>query len=279
MNALSSPLQLPDRADTPLRHAVYTCVLGRYDAVYPPILSTPGVDHLLFTDQTGGLPRGWRSVQPSQDGALSAQMANRHCKFFPELYLPDYDASLYIDGNIRLRGDLRPLFDLLDQGFDMVLLRHSKRQSVEEEVHACARRGKADPEVLRAELAALQSNGFVDSGILSENNVVLRRHGVSAVESAMQEWWAHTLAHSGRDQISLPFFLQKHAVRVLVLPFNARGPNPFFYDYPHLAAREGWRWRVFVDLSARRGEGFPMGQALKLWKRLFGFNKRSLAAP
>lgn len=278
MNALPSTLVGPDAAQAPPRCAVYSCVLDRYDAVYAPLACTPGVDYLLLTDQPAGRLQGWRTVRPAQAGDLSTQMSNRHCKMFPDLYLPGYGASLYIDGNIRVRGDLRPLFDLLDQGFDMVLLRHSKRRTVQEEVEACARLGKADPEILRAEYAALLASGFVETGIVSENNMILRRHGVRVVEAAMQDWWAHILAHSGRDQISLPFFLQKHAVRVLVLPFSARRPNPFFYDYPHMAAGDGWRWRVFVDLSARRGEGFPMGHALKLWKRLFNFNKRSLSA-
>ena len=253
---------------------LYSCVLAGYDRVLPPVRKSPGVDYVLFTDDPTLEVPGWDIRRITLPAGKRPHLLNREIKFFPEKYLPGYDASIYIDGNLRVQGCVEPLFAILGQGFDIVLFRHPERTRVDEEIKAVIQYGKAPADVLYREYEALLEAGFRETGLLSENNMLLRRHGVEELHRAMTDWWQQVSGYSGRDQLSLHFFLQRHRCRTLVLPIHAREPNPFFCYYPHLG-RWGGRLRgIDVSLAARRCEN-PLRAALhSVWSGLRHYLRR-----
>lgn len=252
-------MKLPNNSLKPIHSSgsdrvVYTCVMGGYDVVFPPIKRTPNTDYVLFTDNRDYIINGWQTVFIEKSADLPSNLQNRHCKIFPEAYFSGYTASMYLDGNIRILGDLDRLFRILERSYDIVLLEHPRRFSVSEEVEACVRMKKAYSESLKSEFEEIMRQGFVENGYLTENNVIVRRHNVEQTSLAMAEWWEFVQRFSGRDQISLLHCLQKFNCRAMILPFCSRDPNPFLYKYGHFNIKSGWLDRMIVISGARRGE-------------------------
>lgn len=220
---------------------VYTVVIGGYDFVLPPACVQESIDYILFTDQPDIQVDGWNTVLVDRElEAFSPSMVNRHYKMFPFKYLGDYDLSIYIDGNVRVKGDLAPLISkFIESGAKIGLLRHPARRSVGEEVEACINLGKVDsPKVLREEYTYYKSKGFGDDNVLTENNVILRWHKDQSVIIAMKMWWDLMNNSAGRDQISLPYVRDVMQLDEVIFEFDARSDNPYFRVYPHKARRK-----------------------------------------
>lgn len=239
------------------RIAIYTCVTAHYDVVLPPLARTPGADYLLFTDDPGLRVRGWenRPLAPAAAG-LPPNLQNRYHKLLPHKVLPpDYDVSIYLDANLRVRRDLTPLLAEM-AGFDIGLFPHELRNRVADEVEACIAHGKIrDATVIRAEYDSYRAAGFPDAeDCLSENAILFRRHGAVEVIAAMEMWWDLVASHSGRDQISLPFVLWKTGLKAHRFGFNYRKRNPWFHRYGHWKNAGSKAW-LKTYATGRRVEG------------------------
>jgi hypothetical protein len=79
----------------PLRRAVYTVLVGGFDALLPPAQSEPELDYVAFTDLPQGLPEPWQS-KPLASQQRNPRMTARWHKLHPHKLLPDYDQSLIV---------------------------------------------------------------------------------------------------------------------------------------------------------------------------------------
>lgn len=254
------------RPAPPKRIAVYTCVTGGYDRVIPPAAPVEGVDHLLFTDTAGLTVPGWQTRPMPAAPGLSPALANRRVKLLPHQVLPDHDASVYLDANIRIRASLAPfLADVFGRGEEMVLYRHPARQTVAEEMRVCLDTGRVrDPDALRREYAAYRADGFPDRpGDLSGNSILMRRHHAPRIVEAMALWWDLVAAHSGRDQISLPYVRWKLGLESRLIAPHFSIESPYFHRYPHWSGC-GLRGKAYIWCASHLGDGvlFRAGHAL-----------------
>jgi len=249
-----------------MRPLVYTCVLGGYDRVFPPIRPEPGLDHVIFTDDASLKVPGWRSEVVDMSRFTSVRKANRYYKMLAHRVLPHYDSSLYVDGNVRLLGKSSELFQRLHKGDTaMVLFRHGRRASVTEEIAKCLELGKiADPAMVQAEVAAHRAEGFPDDRGLVEATILLKNHRHPALDPAMALWWEQFERFGSRDQFSLPYVLWKTALPVQYFDFGFREPNSWFGVYPHRGAANVRP--AYADLSARAYGSRLHWLALKVWQ-------------
>jgi hypothetical protein len=254
----------------PEKIAVYTCITGGYDRILPPIDPVPGIDHILFTDRPEMPARGWQVRPLAPAAGADPALANRYHKLLPHAVLPDHDASLYLDANIRIKASLAPLFAEIFAGPEhMAVYVHPSRRTIREECAACLAAGRVrDPEALRAEVAAYLADGFPDAGTLTGNSILIRRHQRPEIRAAMAAWWDLVSRHSGRDQISLPYLRWKRdlAVREIAPHFSLQ--SPYFQRYPHWS-RGGPRARLYIALASRLDRGAPIRLAHELVARSY----------
>lgn len=238
---------------------IYTCVVGGYDQLYPPVIADVGARYIALTDDPNLAAPGWEVIVLKDRTDISPSMLNRRCKLFPWEYLPETRKSIYVDGNIRILSDLSRLFDVIDYGYDIALLRHPLRNFICDEIDACVRLRKIENrDIIDLEYKALLSDGFIDQGLLTENNVIIRSHESAKLQCAMNIWWHFVSTYSGRDQISLHHALSASGAYYAILPFNVRDKNPFFDIYPHFGNLETRRQKFSAHLSARKSEGLHM---------------------
>ena len=90
---------------------VYSCITGGYDKISNPILKT--CDFIMYTDNINIKTDDWelRNV-PSDLTYLKGNLINRYCKMHPFKLFPEYNFSIYIDGNVQVVSDVTYLTQL-----------------------------------------------------------------------------------------------------------------------------------------------------------------------
>lgn len=222
-----------------MRLLVYTCVFGGYDLVLPPVRSEPGVDYVVITEDASLRVPGWRTQVVDATVFRTAKAPNRHYKMLAHRLLTGYDASVYVDGNVRLLGPLSPLVEaFLHTGTALGVYPHPLRHSVAEEIATCESVGKlAGNELATEELASYRADGFRDDVGLVETTVLLKNHAHPQLDAAMALWWSLFERFDTRDQFNLPYVLWRTGLPCHWHSRSFREPNPYFGIYPHLRAR------------------------------------------
>lgn len=218
------------------RYCAYKCVFGNYDIVMPPSYLSEDCDYIVVTDDEKLSAPGWRKHVVSPKPFSSPKEANLFFKASYHEQLDAYEASLYLDGNIQIVGDVSILFeDFVKKDVALGLQTHPDRISVGEEMKACIRlsnlRSISDA---WAELELYRSLGFPDTLGLFENNIIFKNHRVNGLDDAMSAWYQAFCKFGQRDQFSLPYVLWKTGVSYSTRTYGLRDPKPeFFFLYPH----------------------------------------------
>ena len=80
------------------RLVIYTCITGAYDILVDPVAIFPGVDFVCFTDHDVKR-KVWQLRNPVHREKNALLTARWH-KLHPHELFPDYDYSLWVDGNV-----------------------------------------------------------------------------------------------------------------------------------------------------------------------------------
>lgn len=212
--------------------AVYTAITGCCDKLADPEYMTPEVDYICFTDNPHLRSDVWDiRLLPSSD--LDNIRKAKLPKILPHRLLPDHQVSLWIDGNICLKNDLRPLVSSSLNKLNMALFRHPEnRESVESELQSCVRLNKDNPEILNKQMHHYKTSGMPINQPPPTCMVIFRRHNHPEIKFVMEAWWNEIMTHSFRDQISFPYIAWKHDLKYKVIHDNVRD-NKYFTWYKH----------------------------------------------
>jgi hypothetical protein len=248
-----------------MKRLIYTAVFKGYDRVYPPVCAEPDVDYVIVTDDAGLNVSGWQTLYVDTDSFAAPKAANLYYKALLHRVLPAYDASLYVDGNIRILGPTRQLFEALEQsGSALMQYAHPLRSSVVEELEAVIAAGKVgDSARARKEFESYCNDGFPDTVRLGENGILLKNHRHPKLDDAMALWSVLFQKNLTRDQLSLPYVIWRTGLDVTLLPGTFRDPNPFFALYPHYSAPN--IKPIYMHLTARSHDSFPHWALLRIW--------------
>lgn len=201
------------------RIAIYTCIIGDYDTVSEPLFVPDNCDFYLVTDRKRDLSENscWEQIEVDRNlpnlKRLDNAGLNRYFKMHPDKLFNDYKYSIYIDGNIKVIGDLTAYINLIpDVG--IAVHQHGKRNCVYEEAKTIVALGKADKKSIQLHLEKLKEMDFPKKYGLLECNIIAREHNLPTCKSIMNMWWDDYNNLSKRDQMSLPSVLFRHKIRV-----------------------------------------------------------------
>ena len=182
---------------------VYTAIVGGYDLLLPPRIRESGVRRVVFSERPPRPAWGWEwRPLPRFAATLPPALANRWCKFFAHEILPEARLSIYIDGNIRLTGPVRPLVaEFAASGAALGLFAHPDRTNLEEEADTCLHYWKIgtkeDHMRLRRQLDRYQEGGLFPQFGLTENSIIFRDHADPAAAGGDVDVVAGTLHRGG----------------------------------------------------------------------------------
>ncbi len=236
------------RRDT-LRWCIYTTLFGAYDDLRAPVDPPDGIDLLCFTD-TDARHDGWRSIKV--DTAEGPIRDSRRYKLLPHRFLADYDASLYVDANLLLSGDIGRFVRRWCLDRPMVMWRHAVRCDVYDEAIAVLARSKADPARVVRQMVEYEAAGLPRSTGLVEASFMWRDHRDAATRTLMEAWDGELRRQSARDQFSLGYLMWKTGIRPQVFPasLGTARRNVVSSTVPHYAV--GDKHRIAVPRPAMR---------------------------
>lgn len=216
---LEKPSPIKENYFSSDRIAIYTCITGGYDVVYEPLFVPDNCDFYLVTDKKRELSDDsvWQQIVIDRDSlalkCLDNAGLNRYFKMHPDVLFDNYKFSIYIDGNIKVIGDLTAYINLIPKA-GIAVHRHGKRNCVYEEAKTIVALGKADKNSIDNHIKKLEEMGFPKNFGLLECNIIAREHKSQVCKSIMNMWWDDYNTLSKRDQMSLPSVLYRHNMKV-----------------------------------------------------------------
>lgn len=217
---------------------IYTVICGPYDTLKQPETVHPEFDYVCFTDQEFQDSGTW-TIKPFVRTAENRILTNRYHKMHPHILFPEYQYSVYIDGNIQIKGNhlYERILDLIksDGFFSMPV--HPYRECVYQEIQACLDTERDKTLRLWRYVSFLKNTNYPPHNGLNEACIIFREHHRRDIIQIMEAWWELLNTYSRRDQLSLPYVLWKHNVRSEPF-FTDNGDNvrnhPGYEHFPHL---------------------------------------------
>ena len=197
--------------------AVYTCVFGKYDTIQEPLCIPDNCDYYIVTDLE--LPKSsiWKQLQVDEKEYgienLSPAEKNRYFKMHPHVLFPEYNASVYIDGNIKIIADPTAFVNKIGR-CGIAMHSHSRRNCVYDEIIACDIYKRESKENLKKQKELLENEKFPRQYGMCECNVIARYHNKPEVIAIMNQWWNYYLQYAKRDQLSWPLVLYKNGISI-----------------------------------------------------------------
>ena len=223
-------------------NVVYTSIFGGYDEV-----------------QKQNLPDGrdWKCF--SEDNSLSLyEDNNRNAKRFkilPHRHLQDYEYSIFIDGNMTVRGNLDELIEkylsdanvaFFSHGYNHLDARNSaydEAQTIfdlgEKNMKVSPERGilnyKDNPYVIQKQMERYRILRYPANNGLITGMVILRRHNEDDCIRTMEDWWTEIKYNSKRDQLSFNYCAWKNDLKFNYMDGDSRDNEYFYRDTnPHV---------------------------------------------
>ena len=202
------PYIIPDFPKPKGRIAVFSAITGDYDDVHEVLFKEDGIDYLLFTNNPSLKSKTWRVIQVKSN--LNDVLLSREIKMMPHKYLGNkYEASIYIDANAVIYGEITELTRYLTEGKSFAVSRHGERGTVKKESQAIIDLIGLDKDVVITQYNQYIDEGFSDNSGLAECNILVRKHNEEPVIDLMNLWWDEFCRGIKRDQISLMPCIEK----------------------------------------------------------------------
>ncbi|WP_254831471.1 glycosyltransferase domain-containing protein [Haloglomus salinum] len=247
-------LQKGYTAESDADTVVYTAIFDSYDTLIDPLICEEGADYICFTDDSELRSDIWDIVEVDSDSSVNPARLNRYLKLHPHKILPDYEYSIYIDGNIQIVSELVENCHTYLDNYSIAAHHHSTNNNVREEAESVVRYHLAPPDQVYRQLGRYFVEGFPDKQELTTNRVLYRKHNSSSCVELMSEWWSELSRETHRDQLSLNYILWRENTDIRVIQKPVWG-SEMFEIHPHNPT--DWRryiWDYWMNIRVDRRE-------------------------
>lgn len=205
---------------------IYTCILGGYDDVPRYKHIADDWDYVLFSDSEELVKEGqiyhWK-VRKNNFNERDKTRNSRYEKINPHLIFPEYQYSLYVDGNISIQKNsfYENLKNLINDDVLISIPRHPDRRCVYDEATVIIDNVIDYKRLVNKQMKFLQKIGYPKNNGLFENCLIFRQHNHEKLIKAQNLWWEMLLKYSKRDQLSAMYCFWKNNIKI----------EPFFENY------------------------------------------------
>ncbi len=216
---------------------IYTAIAGGYDDLYEPDKVMEGWDYICFSNDYSPKKNSIWQIRPIPFQNKEKTTLTRFVKTNPHKILKEYQYSLWLDGNVHIKGNYAysRVNELIEKGDLISIPKHPLRECAYEEARVCIKIGKGKKKIILKQMEKLQTEGFPENMGLFENGVIFRNHMHKDIIELDEAWWGEIQNYSKRDQLSLRYLLWKN--KIICTPFFKEGYNvrnhPDFLYPPH----------------------------------------------
>lgn len=190
---------------------VYTAITGGYDALLEPQVIDEGVDYVCFTDNQELHSTVW-NIEKIKNNGLDSSRLSRKFKTMPEQFFSDYDLSIWVDGNLQIRGSLKEYVNRYMRECNLLCFPHPWRNCLYEEAAVVKKLGLDDKDVIDRQIDFIRADGFPADYGLAAGSCLVRFHNEDHMAGLGRRWWSMVLNGSRRDQLSLTYACWKENV-------------------------------------------------------------------
>ena len=223
---------------------IYTSVFGGYDKVVEQ--KSSGWDWKCFSEEN--------SLPIYEDNNRNA----KRFKILPHRYFQDYEYSVFIDGNMTVRGNLDDLIDKYLSDTNVAFFSHGNNhldarnsaydeaQTIfdlgEKNMKVSPERGilnyKDNPYVIQKQMERYRILRYPANDGLITGMVILRRHNEADCIKTMEDWWTEIKYNSKRDQLSFNYCAWKNDLKFNYMDGDSRDNKYFYRDTnPHIGKK------------------------------------------
>ena len=235
---------------------IYTCITGNYDQLNNHSHIHPDWDYICFTDDLSIKNKNnasWK-IKPLFFDKMDNVRNNRWHKLHPHILFPEHERSVYVDSNINILSN--EFFDdiniAIKESKKISLGPHYSRNCIYDELDACLKFEKDDPEIMKEQINLIRKDGFPENHGLFENNIIYREHHDPDVIKIMNDWWWWIENYSRRDQLSFTYVLWKNNFRISPLcdmPYRMSKKISLWHSNKHITKEELIRQKkIFSEL-------------------------------
>lgn len=216
--------------------AIYTAVIGDRDNLTEPLFIPGGCDFFCFTDQPF-FSNIWKIIRVKPSDSDPCRSAKIY-KILPHQYLSEYKYSVWIDGNVALRGDITPIINEYLEKNDIAFFKHPDgRNCIYEEAEACISLNKDNPEVIKNQIEFYRKQEYPEKNGLISCGIIFRKN-TPEINKINEDWWEIIKKYSRRDQLSFNYVAFKNRLSYSVIDDNVRD-NKYFKIVSHKKKKKG----------------------------------------
>ena len=191
------------------KYVIFSAIIGEYDKILQPLVVDERFDYIIFSDHLSETNNGvWQIRRIEYNNPIQTKIA-RYVKTHPEKLLPEYEASLWLDANIRITDHrvYDRFIELMDKGVSVAGIKHPDCDCVYEELFRVLDFRYESEKVVLKWGEQLRRKQYTKHAGLIETNLLFRIHSLPEVMLLDNLWWYYIELYSRRDQVSFPVAL------------------------------------------------------------------------
>ena len=199
----------------PKLYAIYTAMVGGYDEIMQPMVIDDRFDYILFSNDIKEDRVGVWQVRPIAYTNPDNTRICRYVKTHPEELLPGYDASVWMDSNIRIvtSSVYKRIIELYESDSLIASMNHPERDCIYDEAFKVMYIRYEQERIVVDWCHKLMKEKYPRHNGLYETNVMFRKHNTSLIAETNVMWWDCIEKYSKRDQLSFNYVLWKLEVK------------------------------------------------------------------
>jgi len=215
------------------RIVLFTAIFGEYDNLLLPERIDPSIDYVCFTDRPRNDYGIWQIRSAPYYHPDPTRIA-RWVKTHPHELFPGYEAAVWLDANIILKGDIQSYVERVErQGAQLGLIPHPHRSCFYDEAEACKRLKKDASKLIDRQVEEYRKAGLPLKQALYETGFMIVRLKEAGIGDALHLWWQQIERFTRRDQLGLAWVTYRYPdLRIVpLLPEGAsvRDHEDFLY--------------------------------------------------
>lgn len=209
------------------KFALYTARFGKPSRFNFPKISVSDIDKFCFTDlNINGdmipishgqfVKNGFYEIKKMKLNHRTSIRNQRFVKIcIPDEIFDNYEYSLYSDCKRPFMFDFDFLLSRMEPQSDFLIRRHQKRTCLYDEAMVCIKKKKDSEEIITKQTDFYRSKNYPRHNGLYVSFWLFRRH-TEKMKMFSMLWWMQLEKYSHRDQISLPYVVWKHGMKISV---------------------------------------------------------------
>ena len=217
------------------KKCVYTAITGNYDFVREIGVKVPDFDYILFTDNKELVSNTWDVRYINNPDELDTVRLARQIKLQYWKYIPEYDFSVWVDGNVEVCGNIKDFLKTLPLDIsDILVSKHPHRNTILQEANTCLQLKKESKDNLIKQINKYKGENMPIGKIpLAETGVLVRTH-TKKIQKFCDFWFKQIIENTTRDQIAFPYTCWKNPLALFLFPaFRDNYKHVFRLSWKH----------------------------------------------